>query len=253
MKEIKVLVVDDEAKSAKKLCDDLSFFPDIKVLEVIHSPEKACKSIIHLKPDILFLDVEMPEMTGIELLKRIQPELDKDIKIVFYTAYNKYLIDALRASAFDFLLKPYLPGELTCVIERCRLNMPEKAENFKQSLYHLEKQENVVAVQSLMGLILMPVDKILLFQFSKEQRSWQIMDTNDYKLHKLRVSTTANELLALNKTFLQISKDCLVNMLYVISIENKSLRCNFCYPHNQIERFASKRNIKKIRDTITVF
>jgi DNA-binding LytR/AlgR family response regulator len=62
------------------------------------------------------------------LLKNIQSELKPDTKVVFYTAYNKYLLEALRASAFDYLLKPYLPDELTAVIERYRSYVP-KAEN----------------------------------------------------------------------------------------------------------------------------
>jgi len=251
--EITVMVVDHECMSVKKLCDDLSLIPDVRVLETVQTPEKACKLIIRNKPDILFLDIEMPEMTGIELLRKIQPELHSNMKVVFYTAYDKYLIDALRASAFDFLLKPYLPDELTVIIKRYRSRLPDKTENFDQSLHRLAMQENVIAIQSVKGLMLVCIKKILLFQFSKEQRCWQMMHTDDYKLHKMRTNASATDLLALNKTFLQISKDCIVNMQYLTSIENGTLRCILCYPHHEIKLIATKRFYKKIRETVRFF
>jgi len=251
-REITIIIVDDDAKSIKRLCDDLSTFPDVRVLETLQSPEKACKSIINKQPDILFLDVEMPEMTGIELLRRIQPEIHSDIKVVFYTAYDKYLIDALRVSAFDYLFKPYLPDELTAIIERYRYKSG-KTEKIEQSLSNLMTQDNVIAVQTLTGLTMVNIEKILLFQFSKELRSWQLMHIDDYKLHRLRTNISASDLLTFNKTFLQISKDCIVNMQYLATIENKTLRCILCYPHHEIELIATQRFYKKIREAVMVF
>jgi len=254
-RKITAIVVDDDAASIKRLCDDLSLLHDIRVLEAFQSPEKAVKQILRLQPDILFLDVEMPEMTGFELLKSIQSELHPRTKVVFYTAYNVYLLEALRASAFDYLLKPYLPGELTAVIDRyrsCSPVSPDKAEIFDRSIDNLIAKGNVIAIHSLTGLMLLPVDDILLFQYFKDDRCWKIMQANDYQTHKLRTTATATEILGLNKSFLQISKDCIVNMQYLASIENKTMRCNFFYPHNHIERTASRRNLKKIRDMVIV-
>ena len=112
MKCTPVIIIDDDAGSINKLRDDLSKYPDIVVLETFQSPLKARNVILLMQPDILFLDTEMPEMTGIDFFRSIHTELRQNTKVVFYTAYDKYLLEALRASAFDYLLKPYLPEEL---------------------------------------------------------------------------------------------------------------------------------------------
>jgi len=250
--EITVIIVDDDAMSIKKLCHDLSAFSDVKVLAAVTTPEKARKLIVREQPDILFLDIELPGMSGIELLRSMQPELHPEIKVVFYTAYNQYLLEALRASAFDYLLKPYLLEELTSIFERYRSYVPKTTESLEQSLRRLLAQENIFAIQTLSGLMLLSHEKILLFQYTKDQRCWQMMHTDNYKLHKLRMSTTARELLAINKAFLQISQDCIVNMHYLSSIENRTLRCKFCYPHHEIERTASQRYYKKMKETLEI-
>ena len=254
--EITVIVVDDDAQSIKRLCEDLSRFPEVLVLDTFQSPAKARKAIVRKQPALLFLDVEMPEMSGIELLRAIQPELNNATKVVFYTAYDKYLLEALRSSAFDYLLKPYLPDELTAVIERFRshISKTDKTDNnIEQSLRKLINNENVFCIQTATGIMLTGIDKILLFQYDKEQNSWTMMHIDNYKLYKLRKGTSAEELLLFNKMFIQISKDCIINLQYLTSIENKTLRCLFCYPHDHIERTASQRFYKRIREALEIF
>lgn len=250
--EITVIIVDDDVMSIKRLSGDLAAFPDIKVITTASSPEKAQKIIIREQPDILFLDVEMPGMSGIELLRRMQPELHPEIKVVFYTAYNKYLLEALRTSAFDYLLKPYMPDELAAIIERYRSYTPRNTDSLEQSLHKLLVQNNIFAIQTLSGLMLVSSEKILLFQYTKEQRCWQMMHTDDNKFHKLRMSTTAKELLAISKVFVQISQDCIVNLNYLASIENRTLQCSFCPPHDKVKRTASQRYFKKIREMLEI-
>ena len=252
-KEITVIVVDDNAEAIKKLCGDLSNFPDLRVLESFISPVKARNAIIREQPDILFLDVEMPEMSGIELLRSIQQELNPETKVVFYSAYNKYLLDALRASAFDYLLKPYAPDELSDILERYRSHVSKADDSIAQSLRNLLTQENIFAIPSAMGVMLVNIEQILLFQFSKEEDCWQLMHTDDHRLHNLRAQTNSKELLAINKMFYQISKDCIVNLKFISTIESKTMQCVFCYPHDKIKKIASQRCFKKIREALEIF
>ena len=252
-REITVIIVDDDAKCIKRLSDDLATFQGIEVIATCNSPEKAKKIIVREQPDILFLDVEMPGMTGIELLKQIQPELDPEIKVVFYTAYNKYLLDALRASAFDFLQKPYMLDELTAIIDRLRSSAQKSPGNLEQSLNKLlGHDKNNIAIQTYSGLMLVNSEKILLFDYIRENRSWQMMLTDNSKPQRLRQTTTAKELLAISKVFVQINQECIVNLNYISTIENRSLRCMFCHPHEGIERTASQRNFKKIREQLEI-
>ena len=250
----KVIIVDDNAKCIQQLCDDLSFFTEVEVVTTLNSPEKAINVIVNEQPDMLFLDVEMPEMTGLELLKRLQPRLRPDVKVVFYTAHDKYLKEALRASAFDYLQKPYMFDELKTIMDRFRLETPKNNDTFEQSFNKLLRQDkNTFAIQAFTGLMLVNYEKILLFQYDAKIRIWQMMLTdNTGKYYKLRTSTKSDELLAINKIFVQISQECIVNMNYVLSIENGTLRCLFCPPYDGIERTVTRLYFKKMRDRLDI-
>lgn len=123
MEPIKVIVVDDEPRCVLGLVEQLGKLPDFEVVATSNSPKTAIELIIKLNPDVVFLDVEMPKMTGFDVLQELRGKVSEDIMVVFYTAFDKYMIDALRASAFDFLLKPYEEGEFKKVLARIRERM----------------------------------------------------------------------------------------------------------------------------------
>ncbi len=78
-----------------------------------------------MQPDVLFIDVEMPGQTGLEVLQSLREEMPMELIVVFYSAFDKYMIEALRASAFDFLLKPYQQEELELIVGRIRQKMKD--------------------------------------------------------------------------------------------------------------------------------
>ena len=94
--EITVVIVDDEAASIRNLSNDLCVYSDVRVLETTTSVEKARKIVIRQQPDLLFLDVEMPKMSGLDLWQSIRADVHADMRVVFYTAYDKYVLEALR-------------------------------------------------------------------------------------------------------------------------------------------------------------
>lgn len=96
---------------------------DFEVIATSSSAMSAKTLVMSMQPDVLFIDVEMPGQTGFEVLQSLRDEMPMDLIVVFYSAFNKYMIDALRASAFDFLLKPYQQEELELVVGRIRQKM----------------------------------------------------------------------------------------------------------------------------------
>ena len=121
---IKTIIVDDEINSIHNLEEDLKAYPEIEILDTITSSQKAKKSIIQYQPDLLFLDVEMPYINGIELLQEIRPYVRNNMRVIFYSAFDKYMLDALRASAFDYLLKPYQTNELKQIVVATSVGNP---------------------------------------------------------------------------------------------------------------------------------
>ena len=251
--EIMTIIVDDEPTCIKSLANDLSRFSDIHIVVTCTSPDNAAREIVRLQPDLLFLDVEMPGMSGLELLSRIQSDIHSDMHVVFYTSYDKYLLDAIRASAFDYLLKPYKLKELDDLITRYRSHIAQSDKvNIEQSLRRMLLYNNKLAVQTVSGLVLVKCEDILLFLYQKEQRCWQMMLVPDRKLHKLRMSTTAKDLLGINPSFVQISQDCIVNLNYLCTIENVTLKCGLYPPFTDIDLTVSQRYYRRLRDVLDI-
>lgn len=107
--KMKAVIVDDEETAIDNLCFELKKYPWISVDGIAHNGKSGIRLIEKAHPDLLFLDVELPDMLGMDLAIRVHEIQNWDMHIIFYTAYNKYLIDALRNYAFDFLLEASRP------------------------------------------------------------------------------------------------------------------------------------------------
>jgi two-component system LytT family response regulator len=113
---IKCVIVEDDKMSQLALADTLAeHCKNVEVLAVCDTPEEGVRSIGKLFPNLVFLDIEMPGMSGFEMLKLVG---DIDFEVIFTTSYNEYVLDAIRSNAFDYLTKPIKPGELKASVER---------------------------------------------------------------------------------------------------------------------------------------
>lgn len=114
---INAILVDDEQDSLITIQEQFKMYcPEIRILGCYSDAEQGLEKILQLRPDVAFLDIQMPKLNGLELAKRISTI---GVKVVFITAYDKYAIDAIKLSALDFLLKPIQePEELRGVVEK---------------------------------------------------------------------------------------------------------------------------------------
>ena len=248
---ITTIIVDDEINAIQNLSEDLNAYPDINILETTTSALKAQKSIIKLQPDLLFIDIEMPKINGIDLLKEIRPYVHSNMHVVFYSAFDKYMIDALRASAFDYLLKPYQPSELKTIIDRVRKRIDINANTFEQSMRRLLSDDCKFALQTITSLLLLRCSEILYFRYLDDARCWQVTLTN-MECHRLRMTIKAKDILSLSQSFIRINSNCILNIEYLSSIENNTLRCVLYAPFSHLEIIASRRYYSKIKEVLEV-
>ena len=119
MKEIKinVVLVDDELRALNRIKILLKHFPEINILNQFNDSLQAIEYIKVNNPDLVFLDVEMPEKTGLEIADDINRRALRT-KIIFITSHDHYAIEAIRTKAFDYLLKPVSIKALKKAIER---------------------------------------------------------------------------------------------------------------------------------------
>lgn len=126
---MKILIIDNEPDIADGLAELLGLFcPEISKVNIEHSIAGGIEAINNLQPDVVFLDVELNEGTGFDLLNQLD---EIAFQLIFITAHDKYALNAFRFSAIDFLVKPIDPEALQVAIERAKSGL-EKNEIIKQ-------------------------------------------------------------------------------------------------------------------------
>lgn len=161
---IRAYLVDDERKALAILRSKLErYCPQLTIVGESQSPKTAITEIQELKPDIIFLDISMPEMTGFDMLKSIP---DPAFEIIFVTAYDEYAIEAIRHCAIGYIVKPADKDDLITAVHKAIQNVEHKdslAKN-KQLIANLgvqtfQKKKIVVPTQK--GLEFIPIPSII--------------------------------------------------------------------------------------------
>jgi two-component system LytT family response regulator len=122
MNSIRTLLVDDEELARRLLREMLYPHPEIDIVAECANGFEAVKAVHELKPDLLFLDVQMPKLDGFEVLELIGP----DFAVVFTTAYDQYALRAFEFHAVDYLLKPFNEARFEAALERAKLRLGQK-------------------------------------------------------------------------------------------------------------------------------
>ena len=214
MQLLKAILVDDELSSLQNLQQKLSeFCPDVKVIATAQKPEDAIVLIRQLKPDVIFLDIEMPRMNGFRMLDELR---EYDFDIVFTTAYNHYAIDAIRVSAFDYLTKPVAIKDLQKTVERLslhnKLHTKERMDIFRNSLSPTKSQDEKVAIPTGEGLEFIPIKNIIHIESSSNYS--KICMTDNKNLLVTKLLGDLEEILQPYK-FFRVHNSHLINLSYI--------------------------------------
>ncbi len=222
MRCFNIVIVDDDDFCIKVLKESLSSYPNIQIAGEALNPNAGKKMLIAQRPDLLFLDVEMPGKTGVELLREIHEQITWPMQVVFYTAYNRYLLDALRSSAFDYLLKPIEKADLKLVMERFFNYTKKKPINttFQNSLTPLLPSDTAFMVATITGFQVLQVQQIGYFTYHNDRKQWAAL-LSDQSQVWLKRNTNAKDILKYSLSFVQINQQQIINIGYLAAINGK--------------------------------
>jgi two-component system LytT family response regulator len=208
---ITATIVDDEQYCCESLATLLErYCPDVKILDICYSATAALQSILDHKPQILFLDVEMPHMNGFELLEKLP---DINFALIFTTSYDQYAIKAIRFSALDYLLKPIDREELQKAVQKAVQNthhpLPQQIEILLQKLSHPVLPVNKIAIPTMDGLQMISVDSII--SCASDSNYTLLLLKNKQKIIASRTLKEIEELLE-DYSFARVHHSYLVNL-----------------------------------------
>jgi two-component system LytT family response regulator len=185
----------------------------VKILAALQKPEEAIQLVREQKPDVLFLDIEMPKMNGFRLAEELG---DFEGEIIFITAYNHFAIEAMRISAFDYLVKPVSIADLQNAIgrllqQRAR-HTKERLNLLKQSAEGNKNQENKIAVPTNEGLEFIIIKNIIRIESSTNYSRLYLI--NKQSLLVTRLLKDFEELLTPYR-FFRVHNSHLINLNYI--------------------------------------
>jgi len=214
---VKALIVDDESKALNLLKVTIERnFPGEFLIETAQGGEEGLSKLGTFRPDLLFLDIEMPLMSGFDLLA-LAGEID--FKVIFTTAYDQYAIRAIRYNALDYLLKPINPTELKDAIVRFHLHKNRKEIYSKQLENLFSAREKNLAITTYDGVVFLEVDKIIRCEADLNYTKFILVGNNTFLSSK--TLKEYEDLLSVHNNFLRVHRSHLVNLDYVLKFRNE--------------------------------
>jgi two-component system, LytTR family, response regulator len=218
----KAIIVDDEPHAVDQVRKLLAEEKRIEVVAGMTNPGEALQKITAVRPDLLFLDIQMPGMNGFELVARLK-EAGVHPAVIFVTAYDRFAIDAIRSSAFDLLLKPIDRKEFEMCLERYFADREKhRLETRYLELLKAVNPNQKVRFNTAGGFVVLNMNDILYIQA-------------DWNYSKVYLSADKTESLTMNlgavekrlpmTKFMRINRSVIVNLHYLKRVKRVAREC----------------------------
>lgn len=185
------IIIDDESSSRNTLRQKLAnYCPEVTILGECEDGQEGIKNIEEKRPDIIFLDVEMPRMNGFTMLQQLH---NRNFELIFITAYDYYAIKAIKFSALDYLVKPVEVEDLKLAVAKAAQKKTpssgnERLELLLQNLMNEKKEQQRIAIPSMDGLQFVSMNDIVYLEAQSNYTIIYLRDT-----YKLTVSKTLKD------------------------------------------------------------
>ena len=249
---MRALIVDDEPIARRVLREELETFDNIEIVGEADNGESALSSIANSQPDLVFLDLQMPTMSGLQMLDHLKG--GRLPVIVVVTAYDQHAIRAFEAGAIDYLLKPVSQSRLAQSVERARrlterpLEVAEKLAQLQEIAIPARPSSRIRKVVGRLNdeYFLLSIDEVLAFQADGEI-TWIItakqrfLATHNLKALEERLPIT---------NFRRIHRNALVNVNQIRKLSMLTSQRWLVTLNNGQELIVSKRQAKHVRDVL---
>ncbi len=247
---IKALIIDDEPSAVKTLTLLLSHYvPEISELKSTNDPHDGLRLLKTWHPDLLFLDIQMPLMTGFGLLKQL-PEIN--FNIIFTTAHDQYAIEAIRFSALDYLMKPIDGDELQAAIKRytsklsSAVNNKSLYNNFLHNIHVQDRKGFKLALPTAQGTFFYNPEEII--RLEGESNYTKFFFTGHKPLLISKTLKEYEEILS-NHGFIRIHKSHIINKIHVVNYSGEGILT--LVDHSKVE--ISRRRREEVAGQLKSF
>ncbi|SMF16689.1 two component transcriptional regulator, LytTR family [Alteromonadaceae bacterium Bs31] len=243
--KISTIIVDDEAHARQAMQHLLKAHPQIDVLAECENGLAAVKAVNELQPELMFLDIQMPKLDGLDVLDLLG---DAAPLTVFVTAHDEYAIKAFEKNALDYLLKPVSRERLASTIERLaqRNLQPEAQQQQRETLlsgYHQQQSPvSRVLVREKGDVFVIPVESVLAIEAADD---YVVIHTPERKHIKQERLSKLEQILDANQ-FCRIHRSTIINLDHLAGIENDGKDNKLATMKNQQQFSISRSGYSKL-------
>lgn len=228
------IIIDDTKTAIDNLAEKLGKYKDIELVATAENGTDGLNMVCRYKPDLVFLDIEMPDMTGILFLEKMRQLTDHWCYVVIYTAYNEYMLPAFRNKAFDFLLKPIDDAELDTIINRFYLESrnPQREQEQRDGMVKRHDGQ-LLFYTNAVDFRLVQIRDICVFLYDHDARLWTVIAAGCDKPIRLKRNVNKDTLLGISDSFVQVSQRSIINISYLLEVRDNV--CCFYPPFDKID------------------
>lgn len=208
---VRTIIIDDELQGRKTLRNFIGkYCPNVEIVGEAESVKSGVEAVILHSPDLILLDINLPDGTGFDLLEKL-PKMD--FKVIFVTAYNQHAIKAFKYSAIDYILKPIDPDLLVEAISKVKKDdRLSEIEKKLEALLSNRKSVEKLALPSSNGILLVKIDDII--RCESDSNYTNIFLINKQKILVTKTLKDYDDILS-DVGFFRIHKSHLINLRYV--------------------------------------
>ncbi len=215
--KLKTVIIDDESKARETITDMLALYcPELEVIGEAHDVLSGIQLIKSKKPELVFLDIKMPDGTGFDLLNRID---NKDFSLIFLTAFDEYAVKAFKFSAIDYLLKPLDPDELITAVDRVksyRENDKDDLSVLLDNLKSIKKDSKKIVLKTTESIFLINIADIIRCESSGNYTKFYL--TNQKPVLVSHTLKEYDDILS-EYNFFRTHQSHLVNLNHVVRLD----------------------------------
>jgi len=210
---MRIIIIDDEPLARSLLTEMLADEQGIEVVAECNDGFEGMKAIQEYQPDLIFLDIQMPKITGFELLEL----LDDPPQVIFTTAYDEYALKAFEVNALDYLMKPISPDRLKKALEKVevKLKTPVKNSLFEGKVPQLPEQAQRIVVKDAGNIKIIPLADVLYLEAADDYVKINIAEK--YFLKHQTMGNFEQQLPA--HQFVRIHRSYIVNIQHIHKVE----------------------------------
>ena len=244
---VSIVIIDDEPDAINLLEMFLRSYPNHEVIGTESNAVKGLEMVFKLVPDLIFLDIDMPDMNGLQVADKIKTE-NFHSQIVFTTAHAQYAFDALGIEPLDFLTKPFSISDLGTVLQKL-IKHREKKSNEKKLDQFIHSQTNLLKIKlpSEIGILLVELKEIVIINSKAHKCIIQLADGSTETINK-----DLNVLISIlnSPSFFKTNRSTYINLNYLKKLDKRNSKCSMGFNQTFQEVMITREQILQLEKLI---